>query len=294
MLTRILTALVLIPLVVFATFYLSPVWFAIGLGAVVLLSLYEWFNLFIPSTKRRPFKFLFGLSIYLIGGVALMLLAYSSELYHYQPEIRYLFPLFIFFWGSIFLWMWVKDPLRSYPAPRIINHSLDSFGVGQFFRLIIGYIVMMGFWLGLLTIRTASYLGPIYILSLFVFVWLADSGAYFIGKKFGQTKIFPKGSPNKTFAGFFGGYLSAIVLALIVFYCFEKSNSINFLTFMLLASVLYLFSVYGDLFESVIKRLQGVKDSGHLLPGHGGILDRLDSLYSTVPLYTFMLLHYLS
>jgi phosphatidate cytidylyltransferase len=126
-----------------------------------------------------------------------------------------------------------------------------------------------------------------------VFVWLADSGAYFIGKKFGQTKIFPKGSPNKTFAGFFGGYLSAIIMAIIVFYNVPQLESINFIVFLVLASVLYLFAVYGDLFESVIKRLQGVKDSGQLIPGHGGILDRLDSLYATVPVYTLILTYYL-
>lgn len=293
MLTRIITAAVLIPLVVSAVLYLSPAYFAVGLGAVVVLSLYEWFNLFVRSAKRKSISFLVGLSFYLIGGIGLMLFASSTELYHYQPE-SILFPFFTAFWICIFLWMWLKDPLKSYPTQIIVNHSLDSFGLNQFIKLIIGYFVIMGFWLGLMTIRVMPNLGPIYILSLFVFVWLADSGAYFIGKKFGQTKIFPKGSPNKTFAGFFGGYLSAILMAIIVFYNIPQLESINFIIFLLLASVLYLFAVYGDLFESVIKRLQGVKDSGQILPGHGGILDRLDSLYSTVPLYTLMLTYYLS
>ncbi len=291
MLTRIVTAAILIPLVVSAVLYLPAPYFLIGLGGVVLLSLYEWFKLFIRSTKRHTVRFLIGLSGYLMGGVALMGFASAAELYHYQPG-SLLFPILTLFWVAIFLWIWIGNPLKSYPAPIIINHSLDSFGLSQFFWLLTGYIVIIGFWLGLMTIRVMPNLGPIYILSLFVFVWLADSGAYFTGKKFGQTKIFPKGSPNKTLAGFVGGYISALLMAIIAFSYFKHPELFNFFEFILLASLLYLFSVYGDLFESVIKRLMGVKDSGQLLPGHGGILDRLDSLYATVPVYALILTYY--
>jgi phosphatidate cytidylyltransferase len=292
MLTRIFTAALLIPLVVLAVLYLSPNSFAVGLGAVALLSLYEWFKLFIKPSKRNSIKFLFGLSIYLLGGIGLMVFASAGELYHYHSD-SLLFQILVGFWIGIFLWMWLAKPLKSYPTQIIVNHSLDSFGLGQLAWLLTGYIVVIGFWLGVMTLRVMPTLGPIYILSLFVFVWLADSGAYFIGKKFGQTKIFPKGSPNKTFAGFFGGYFSAVMIAIITYVNLDHLNSMPIWQFILLASVLYLFAVYGDLFESVIKRLQGVKDSGQILPGHGGILDRLDSLYATVPLYTLILTHYL-
>ncbi len=293
MLTRILTAALLIPLVVFAVLYLSPNYFAVGLGAVALLSLYEWFKLFIRSSKRNSVQFLIGLSVYLLGGVGLILLASSAELYHYQLTSS-LFPVLTAFWVAIFLWMWLGNPLKSYPTQIIVNHSLDSFGLSQVAWLITGYLVIVGFWLGLMTIRVMPNLGPFYILGLFIFVWLADSGAYFIGKKFGKTKIFPKGSPNKTFAGFFGGYFSAVLIAIVAFYNIALPDTLGLLEFILLASLLYLFAVYGDLFESVIKRLQGVKDSGNILPGHGGILDRLDSLYATVPIYALMLTYYLS
>lgn len=292
MITRILTAAFLIPLVVLAIFYLPPPFFAIGLGGVALLSMYEWFKLFIRLSKRNIVKFSIGLSVYLAGGIGLILMSSASDLYHYHPS-QTLYHVLTAFWGGIFLWLWLANPLKSYPKQIIVNHSLDRFGVSQFIWLIIGYFVIMGFWLGLMTLRVMPNFGPPYILSLFIFVWLADSGAYFIGKKFGHTKIFPKGSPNKTFAGFFGGFFMAVFMAIIVFFNYIKPDTISFLQFILLASVLYLFSVYGDLFESVIKRLQGVKDSGNILPGHGGILDRLDSLYATVPLYTFMLTYYL-
>lgn len=293
MLTRILTAALLIPLVISAVIYLSPNYFAVGLGAVALLSWYEWFKLFIRFSKRNAIQFLIGLSIYLLGGVGLLVLASSAELYHYHEGV-YLFPILTAFWIGIFIWMWLTNPLKSYPRQIIVNHSLDSFGLSQFTWLITGYLVIIGFWLGLMTIRIMPNLGSFYILGLFVFVWLADSGAYFIGKKFGQTKIFPKGSPNKTFAGFFGGYFSAVTIAIFAFYNISLPDTLGLLEFILLASLLYLFAVYGDLFESVIKRLQGVKDSGNILPGHGGILDRLDSLYATVPIYALMLTYYLS
>lgn len=293
MLTRILSAVVLIPLVVLAVLYLSPSYFAIGVGAAALLSLYEWFKLFIRSSKSNSVKFIIGLVFYLAGGAGLITVASFIELYHYHPG-TYLFHVLTAFWIGIILWIWLGNPLKSYPRQIIVNHSLDSFGLGQLTWLITGYIVIIGFWLAIMAIRITPNLGPIYILSLFVFVWLADSGAYFIGKKLGQTKIFPKGSPNKTLAGFFGGYFSAVLIALVVFYNFVNPDTLHLVEFILLASVLYLFSVYGDLFESVIKRLQGVKDSGQLIPGHGGILDRLDSLYATAPVYALMLTYYLS
>ncbi len=293
MLTRIFTAALLIPLVVWAVLALSSNHFAIGLGAVALLSLYEWFKLFIRSSRRNSISFLIGLSFYLMGGIALIFLAMTSELYHYH-EGSYVFHLLTACWLGIFLWMWLGNPLKSYPTQIIVNHSLDSVGLSQLSWLFMGYLVIIGFWLSLVTVRATPGLGPYYILSLFVFVWLADSGAYFIGKKFGQTKIFPKGSPNKTFAGFFGGYFSAVLIAIMGFYFLVQPETIGIFKFVSLASVLYLFSVYGDLFESVLKRLQGVKDSGQLLPGHGGILDRLDSLYATAPVYTLMLIYYLS
>lgn len=293
MLSRILTAIVLIPLVVWAVLFLPINYFATALGGVALLSLYEWYKLFIRFSKQHSVKFLFGLSFYLILGVGLILLALSAELYHYQQSI-FTFQILTVFWGGIFLWMWLGNPLKSYPKQIIINHSLDSIGLSQIIWLMLGYLVIIGFWLGLMTIRTTTNLGSPYILGLLVFVWLADSGAYFVGKAFGRTKIFPKGSPNKTLAGFFGGYLSAVCIAVMAFYYIIKPDTVSFFQFVSLASILYFFSVYGDLFESVIKRLQGVKDSGQLLPGHGGILDRLDSLYATVPIYTLMLLHYLT
>lgn len=293
MLTRIITAALLIPLVVWAVLSLPSNYFAIGLGAVALLSLYEWFKLFIRSSRRNSISFLIGLSIYLMGGVGLIFLAITSELYHYHVG-SYVFHLLTACWVGIFLWMWLGNPLKSYPTQIIVNHSLDSVGLSQISWLIMGYLVIIGFWLSLTTIRVMPGFGPYYILGLFIFVWLADSGAYFVGKKFGQTKIFPKGSPNKTFAGFFGGYFSAVIIAIVLFYFFVQTEAIGVFKFILLASILYLFSVYGDLFESVLKRLQGVKDSGQLLPGHGGILDRLDSLYATAPVYTFMLITYLS
>tara|TARA_B100000795_G_scaffold155522_1_gene116670 strand:- start:60 stop:503 length:444 start_codon:yes stop_codon:yes gene_type:complete len=124
------------------------------------------------------------------------------------------------------------------------------------------------------------------VLFLLILIWAADIGAYFTGKLFGRTKLCPSVSPGKTLEGVFGGIALTQVVAITYVYITTQTPLLNdFLIFSFLALIVSLVSVLGDLFESVLKRIAEVKDSGNILPGHGGMLDRIDSLTSSAPIF---------
>lgn len=121
-------------------------------------------------------------------------------------------------------------------------------------------------------------------LSLFT-IWAMDTGAYFTGRRFGKHKLAVHVSPGKTWEGVWGGAVLAGLVALIGTFLISESAPIPLLPFVLLSAFIAMFSVFGDLFESVLKRQVDLKDSGQLLPGHGGILDRIDSLLIAMPMF---------
>ena len=126
-----------------------------------------------------------------------------------------------------------------------------------------------------------------YLLYLFVVVWLCDVGAFFIGKSFGKKKLFLKVSPNKTWAGFFGGGLLSLIAAILIH---SITGNLNYQTWLVLGFLIWLTSVMGDLIESYFKRSLEIKDTGTIIPGHGGFLDRLDSFIFALPFYAFLIL----
>jgi len=122
------------------------------------------------------------------------------------------------------------------------------------------------------------------LLLVFFLVWISDISAYFFGKKFGKNKLASLISPGKTIEGVLGAFL----MNMIFIATYSLIFSVDFLILLILVIILVPFSILGDLFESLIKREANKKDSGHIIPGHGGILDRIDSLISVLPLITFL------
>lgn len=145
--------------------------------------------------------------------------------------------------------------------------------------------------LGLMSMYYTLPDGTALLLAMFVMIWLSDTGAFCVGSLMGRHKLFPRISPAKTWEGFFGGVIFVVASALVMKFCFGRwFVETSTLTLCGMGFTVAIFATWGDLVESLIKRTLGVKDSGNLLPGHGGILDRIDSLLLVAPatlLYIF-------
>jgi phosphatidate cytidylyltransferase len=127
---------------------------------------------------------------------------------------------------------------------------------------------------------------PLLLLGTFILMWVNDSAAYLIGKNFGKQKLFPRISPKKTVEGFLGGLLFASISS---YFISKYTNTLNFNAWLILSIIVSVLGTFGDLIESKFKRMAGVKDSGVIMPGHGGLLDRLDSLIFVAPfIYLFL------
>ena len=151
-------------------------------------------------------------------------------------------------------------------------------------KLLVGMLVIPAAVLAMHTIHSSRLQGPDWLLFGLMLIWVADIGAYFSGKSFGRRKLAPHISPGKTREGLYGAIAAVAVYSLAGGWYFGFDLETGFLL-LLLSLLLSLISVVGDLFESLMKREFGVKDSGAILPGHGGMLDRIDSLLAAMPLF---------
>jgi len=159
---------------------------------------------------------------------------------------------------------------------------------------VVGWIILLPTWMALVQLQATS---PALLLAVMAVVWIADSAAYFSGRRFGKHKLAPSISPGKTWEGVAGAFFAVAVYAFIWTGIDSRlsdfATATNLPPVLAVVLVLWLmtyFSILGDLFESWMKRQAGIKDSGNVLPGHGGILDRIDALTSSLPLVALVLL----
>lgn len=258
---RLLTAAILIPLVVFSLLYLPTFIVKWLLAGVVVLAALEWFN--IIGFKKRS-EIIFALLSLTLITVALSLL--TSLL---------LFSAIL--WGVILVFI-VRYAHNALPLKieKLIMHPQIA--------LVLSSMVLALFWHSAVLLHSAP-LGGQQLLYIMVLVWLADTGGYFAGKRWGKIKLAKAISPNKTWEGVAGAvFLGAI--GAIVAYALDLSGSLSLVSWLGLSLIALLISIVGDLFESLFKRAHNIKDSGNLLPGHGGMLDRIDSLLAAVPVFT--------
>ncbi|WP_213876891.1 phosphatidate cytidylyltransferase [Pseudomonas sp. dw_358] len=259
---RIITALILLPVALCGFFLLSGAGFALFIGLVVTLGAWEWARL--SGLEGEVARVVFALA------VAVLL----SFLYHSPSLAPWLLTAAVVWWGL------ATGLVVTYPRTAARWGGLPG-------KLLIGLLVLLPAWQGLVLIKQWP-LGNWLIMAIMVLVWGADIGAYFSGKAFGRRKLAPEVSPGKSWEGFIGGMALCLVIALVV--GLSRHWTARELVLGLIATAIVVaISVVGDLTESMFKRRAGIKDSSNLLPGHGGVLDRIDSLTAAIPVFTVLL-----
>ena len=257
--TRIITAIVLAIGFSVALFKASnQLWAVITLSAT-LIALWEWSNLI----KLTKLQMLLNLATALSIGL-MMLFSSHLSIGHYKDALEFglLFISTVFWVVLIPFWLISR---------KAINNKLVM--------AMLGLLLLLATWVALNGLQLIS---PWLLLAVLSTVWLADSAAYFAGKRFGHHKLAPEISPGKTWEGVAGAMLASTSYGLLLCYYLHISRWL-----IVGLWIIVVLSIMGDLFESLLKRQAGKKDSSHLLPGHGGVLDRIDGLISTLPLVLF-------
>lgn len=263
---RLITAFTLGPLVMWGVLAMPNLAFAIALAVLILLGCWEWASL--AGLETKPTRVIFT------AVNAVFMLA----LWHFLHTIAQLgLPLFTL---ALVLWLVVFLLVLTYP-------KTVSLWASKWIKILAGILVLCLTWAALIVLHGSETDGPYLVLYLFLLIWFADSAAYFGGKRWGKHKLAPKVSPGKTWEGVVSSLGIAVLTALggafvldLVAYGWQLS-----LAFFLLSLVVAFISVLGDLTESMFKREMSLKDSGSLLPGHGGILDRIDSMTVAAPFF---------
>ncbi len=267
--TRVITALVLLGLLLPSLFYLSQAHWALLMAAVVGIGAWEWGALLRWSEiQRRLLGLLFALTCSGISLLAPDAIGANAGGNFASPWVIAVYAVSAVFWCFLIpLWLRARWALGSGTA-----------------GLITGVIVLFPTWLALVQLRIA---GPGILLALFSVVWMADVAAYFSGKKFGKHKLAPSISPGKTWEGAIGAGIGVIIYGLSVRFATGYAP-LGLPLWVLALIAITAISIIGDLYESMLKRQAGIKDSSNILPGHGGILDRIDSLTSTMPIIALL------
>lgn len=269
---RIITALILAPLMIGGIFFLPSQEFGYFIALIAVLGAWEWANM--SGLSAQPARLVFA------GAVALLL---AGVAYAITQESG--FALAILAAGALW-WLVALLLVARYP-------QLTALWSPKAVRLVIGLLVLVPMWVGFVELKAQNH-SALLILYLMFVVWGADTGAYFAGKQFGKAKLAPQVSPGKSWAGFWGGLATTMLVAAVFVYYVEhniQSLSAKVIGQLVLITLLTaLVSVLGDLLESMFKRNCGIKDSSALLPGHGGVLDRIDSMTAAVPVFAFLLL----
>ena len=264
--TRVITALVLLAVLLPILFLLPAMYVGAFFLVALLVAAWEWSRLLAPEAGRAAW-------LYALFCLAIILFLLGMQNASWQFALLLLAVIFWFFVAPFIL-------------AKGMNLSLEKL---RPFYVVLGLILLPATWFALVFLRE---LGLIFLLSSMALVWIADIGAYFVGKAFGKHKLAVQISPGKSIEGAIGGLILCYVYAFLCVYFLPFESTLfgawairfGWVPMFLMVTVLTAFSIFGDLFESQLKRLAGVKDSSHLLPGHGGVLDRVDALIPAMPI----------
>lgn len=262
LLTRSITGVVYVGAIIAATLF-DPYLFGFVFFIFHLLTLIEFYRI-VRLIRSKP-QIYFGSVV----GSILFLIGFLTTNYQWGNALVLLIIPMISF-------VLIFELYRNHKYP-IVNISFTLLGLA--------YISVPFFMLNYLAFFAGQFNGQI-ILGIFVIIWLSDTGAYLFGITFGKHRLFERISPKKSWEGFVGGAISAIVSSIFIARYFEGLSQNHWI---IIAILITIFGTLGDLVESLFKRRIGIKDSGNILPGHGGLLDRFDSLIFTIPIvFTYL------
>jgi len=266
--TRVLAALAMTPLAIAAILLLPTPWM-VALAAVIFLAgLWEWFKLAdIDDTLAR--------TILLVANLALMVaIVWGSRSSSGGSLVLFRLAAIVGVVWWLLAALWLKH----------FDFASDHDTHARVFKLAAGTLAVIPAWCAMAWIHAEPPYGHRWLFVALAIVWAADSGAYFAGRHWGKRKLSPRISPNKTLEGLLGG-MAAGVLVAVAFAPLAGAALAQLPAVALVALLAVAFSVVGDLFESLLKRHVGAKDSGDLIPGHGGILDRVDGVLAALPVF---------
>ena len=258
---RIATAVVLIPIVITLIFFADMIWFSAFLALTVGIGAWEWAGLSKLSDKLKYAYVIISLSI-------LFLIYWLDNYFIYKSAVLI---------GSVY-WLIAVVLVIFYQKQRNLLPRNSSL------LMLVGLLLLVPMWSALVILKSNTETGSVLIMLLMLLIWGADTAAYFAGKKWGKRKLANHVSPGKTWEGTIAGLVVSVVIA-IAYVIVSNKNLDDGLIFIGLSILTVIGSVFGDLMESIVKREAGQKDSGHILPGHGGVMDRIDSLTAASPIF---------
>lgn len=266
---RILTAVILAPLVILAIFKLPNTYFTLFTSLVFILASWEWARLI-------GLKTVLSQALYIIFIILMMILGLVVVVPNYNLLLLILGISFIV-WLMMFYYV-LGYAGMTYPKLTFkARHGL------------MGVLIIIVPFIAIIVLRNNERYGPGYLFGLLLLLWVADSAAYFIGKKWGKTKLAMRVSPGKSWEGVWGALIATSIYTVLVTIK-DGFPTVQAFAIVILSMATVLFSILGDLLESRYKREADRKDSSNILPGHGGILDRIDSLTASAPIFLLCLM----
>ncbi|MES2502803.1 MAG: phosphatidate cytidylyltransferase [Pseudomonadota bacterium] len=265
--TRVITAAILVAFFIPALFMLGNISWAYAMLVFCLLGLYEWGGMIHLNPLQNKLYVGFAAIAGLFG--VYLLQQFGFHLFFFKSLL--VFAIVAIFWFFV-VPVWFKT--KTVVSNKLLMAAL-------------GLLLIASLWLALICAKGAD---PLLLLVLLATIWIADSAAYFAGKNFGKHKLAPLISPGKTWEGVLGAMIAVTLFGAIIY----LNDGLGFHQLVVFPALWLIagLGVVGDLFESLMKRQANLKDSGHLLPGHGGILDRVDGIIPSLPIAILMIYTY--